>query len=94
MNTYFVYILASKKHGGLYIGVTNNLKRRIYEHKNGIIEGFTKRYFVKNLVWYDTTDSIESAITREKQMKFWKREWKINLIERTNPNWNDLSDNI
>ncbi len=94
MNTYFVYILASKKHGVLYIGVTNNLKRRIYEHKNGIIEGFTKRYFVKNLVWYDTTDSIESAITREKQMKFWKREWKINLIERTNPNWNDLSDNI
>ncbi len=94
MNTYFVYILASKKHGVLYIGVTNNLKRRIYEHKNGIIEGFTKRYFVKNLVWYDTTDSIESAIAREKQMKFWKREWKINVIEKTNPEWTDLSDTI
>ncbi len=94
MKIYFVYILASKKRGVLYIGVTNNLKRRVYEHKNGIIEGFTKRYFVKNLVWYDSTDSIESAITREKQMKFWKREWKINIIEKNNPEWNDLSDNL
>ena len=94
MNTYFVYILASKKRGVLYIGVTNNLKRRVREHKNGAIKGFTKRYFVKNLVWYDTTDSIESAIAREKQMKFWKREWKINVIEKTNPEWTDLSDTI
>lgn len=94
MKIYFIYILASKKHGILYIGVTNNLKRRIYEHKNGIIEGFTKRYFVKNLVWYDSTDSIESALTREKQMKLWKREWKINIIEKNNPEWKDLSDNL
>lgn len=75
-------MLASKKHGVLYIGVTNDLKRRVYEHKQGIIDGFTKNYFVKNLVWFDSTSSIESAIAMGKKMKFWKREWK------------DLSDNL
>jgi putative endonuclease len=94
MKMYYVYILASKKRGIIYIGVTNNLKRRMYEHKQGLIEGFTKKYFVKNLVWYESTSSVEAAITREKQMKFWKREWKINFIEKANPEWKDLSDNL
>ena len=87
-------MLASKKRGVIYIGVTNNLKRRIYEHKQGLVQGFTKKYSVKNLVWFEWTESIESAITKEKQMKFWKRNWKINHIEKTNPEWKDLSDSI
>ncbi len=78
----------------LYIGVTNNLKRRVQEHKEGIIEGFTKKYHVKNLVWYDHTESIESAITREKQLKKWNRGWKIKMIENINPVWKDLFNEI
>jgi putative endonuclease len=91
MKQYYVYILASKKDGVLYIGVTNNLERRTYEHKNGLIEGFTKRYKVKLLVYFETCSDINAAITREKQLKKWKRQWKIELIEKLNPEWKDLS---
>ncbi len=90
MNTYFVYILASKKNGTLYTGVTNNLERRVQEHKNKIIKGFTAEYNVNKLVYYEITDDISSAIKREKQMKEWKRKWKIELIEKSNPEWDDL----
>jgi len=90
MNSYSVYILASKKHGVLYIGVTNNLLKRVYEHKNKIHKGFTEKYFVNKLVYFEETDSIFSAIEREKQLKKWNRKWKIELIESMNPEWNDL----
>jgi putative endonuclease len=85
-----VYILASKRNGTLYIGVTSNLIKRIWEHKNDMVEGFTKRYGVHQLVWYELHESIESAIEREKQMKEWKRKWKLELIEAANQNWRDL----
>ena len=91
MKNYYVYILASKRNGTLYIGVTNDLNRRMYEHKNGLVEGFTKNYNIKILVYYELTNSIESAITREKQFKKWNREWKMKLIEENNPMWKDLS---
>jgi len=90
MNTYYVYILTSKRNGTLYIGVTNNLIKRVYEHKNDIINGFTKKYHVHKLVYYEQTNDINSAIQREKQLKKWRRQWKIDLIEKNNPNWNDL----
>lgn len=90
MRTYYVYILASKKNGTLYTGVTNNLLRRVQEHKSGTIKGFTQKYNVKHLVYYDHTPDVSAAITREKQLKAWKREWKIKLIEEMNPNWEDL----
>ena len=85
-----VYILASKRNGTLYIGVTSNLAKRIWEHKNNMVEGFTKRYAVHRLVWYELHDSMESALTREKRMKNWKRKWKLELIEKKNPKWLDL----
>jgi len=88
--TYYVYILASDVNGTLYIGVTNDLKRRLYEHKNNLVKGFTEKYNIHRLVWYDYTDSIESAIQKEKQLKKWNRKWKIELIEKTNPQWKDL----
>ncbi len=87
---YYVYILSSKKHGVLYIGVTGNLIKRIYEHKENISEGFTKKYSVHNLVYYEQTSNVNEAIKREKQLKKWRRQWKINLIEKDNPIWNDL----
>ena len=87
---YYVYILASRKHGPLYIGVTNDLVRRVYEHKKDVIRGFTSRYRVHLLVWFESYDDITNAITREKELKTWRREWKINLIETSNPNWVDL----
>ena len=90
MGQYFVYVLASKKIGTLYIGVTNNLLKRVVEHKNDAGGGFTRRYKVHNLVYYETHPNAESAITREKQMKKWRRAWKIRLIEEENPEWNDL----
>ncbi len=90
MNTYFVYILASRRNGTLYIGVTNNLQRRVYEHKMELIEGFTKKYKVKILVYFEETNNIYSALEREKQLKKWNRRWKIRLIEENNPNWKDL----
>jgi putative endonuclease len=89
-NQYYVYILASKKNGTLYIGVTSNLIKRIHEHKNNLIEGFTKKYNVHNLVYYEITEDVNSVIIREKQLKRWKRNWKIELIEKNNPKWKDL----
>ena len=85
-----VYILASKRNGTLYIGVTSDLVKRVWEHKNNVVEGFTKRYGVHQLVWYDLHENMESAIKREKQLKEWNRQWKLELIEDTNPNWQDL----
>jgi len=87
---YYVYLLASKRNGTLYLGVTSNLIKRVYEHKNNLVSGFTQKYKVHNLVYYETTDDINSAITREKQLKRWKRAWKIGLIEKSNPEWRDL----
>jgi putative endonuclease len=94
MKDYYVYILASKKMGTLYIGVTNDLIRRVYMHKNDLVEGFTKKYKVHRLVYYEHTHDVKSAIQREKQMKKWKRQWKIDLIVETNPLWNDLYDEL
>jgi putative endonuclease len=90
--TYFVYILASRRNGTLYIGVTNDLERRIYEHKHDILEGFTKRYKVHILVYYEMHEDISIAIQREKQLKWWRRKWKTDLIEQHNPQWIDLVD--
>jgi putative endonuclease len=90
----FVYLMASAKNGTLYLGVTSNLIQRVYQHKTGAFEGFTSRYAVHSLVWFDSTPSIEGAIQREKQMKNWKREWKVALIEKTNPDWLDLYETI
>jgi putative endonuclease len=87
---YFVYILASKRNGTLYIGVTNDLMRRVYEHKNNLINGFTQKYNVHLLVYYEQTSDIKSAIQREKRLKKWNRKWKLALIEKDNPNWVDL----
>lgn len=92
--SYYVYILASKRNGTLYIGVTNDLVRRVYEHKNELTEGFTKKYSVKDLVYFEQTSDVKEAIQREKRLKTWKRSWKIKLIEETNPNWNDLYSEI
>ncbi|MHB9039459.1 MAG: GIY-YIG nuclease family protein [Melioribacteraceae bacterium] len=91
---YYVYILSSKRNGTLYIGVTNDLKRRVYEHKNGLIDGFTKKYSIKNLVYYEQTNDIHEAILREKRLKKWNRSWKIKLIEEMNPDWKDLSEDF
>ncbi len=91
MNQYFVYILTNKFNEVLYVGVTNDLERRMFEHKNKIINGFTKKYNLRKLVYYEETSDIQSALEREKQLKNWHREWKINLIHAFNPGWNDLS---
>jgi putative endonuclease len=90
VNKYYVYILASKPKGTLYIGVTNDLFKRVYEHKNDFVEGFTKRYQVHQLVYYEECASVESVIQREKHLKAWHRKWKIGLIEEANPDWKDL----
>lgn len=89
-----VYILASRQNGTLYIGVTSDLIKRIWEHKNGLAEGFTKHYSVHDLVWYEVHDFMESAIKREKAIKEWKRSWKLELIEKENPKWLDLYDRL
>ena len=94
MKTYFVYILASQKNGTLYIGVTNNLLRRMDEHKRGLVEGFTKKYKVHRLVYYESTGDITAALRREKQLKKWERNWKLRLIEKHNPEWDDLSHTV
>jgi len=89
-----VYILASKKNGTLYVGVTSDLIKRVWQHKNDFIEGFTSRHGVHRLVWYEVHETMESAITREKALKAWKRAWKLELIEKLNPNWNDLYEKL
>ena len=94
MKNLYVYILCSKRNGTLYIGVTSDLVKRIYEHRNNLVDGFTKKYNTHRLVWYEVHESAESAITREKQIKKWKRAWKLKLIEQTNPKWIDLYENI
>jgi putative endonuclease len=91
MKNYFVYILANKRNGTLYIGVTNDLVRRMYEHNNSIVDGFTKKYNIKILVYYEMTENIMSAIEREKNLKRWNRKWKLDLIEKENPEWKDLT---
>ena len=90
MKTYYVYIMASKRNGTLYIGDTNDLIRRVHEHKNNLIAGFTSKYSVHRLVYYEQFGNIEYAIQREKQLKKWNRKWKLKLIEKENPDWNDL----
>jgi len=94
MEQYFIYILASKRNGTLYIGVTNNLLKKVHQHKNDVSEGFTRKYGVHNLVYFETYKDIRDAITREKRMKKWKRQWKLELIEKSNPEWNDLFDSL
>jgi putative endonuclease len=91
---YFVYILASRIGGTLYVGVTNDLIRRVFEHKSKFVRGFTKRYDVVRLVYYEQHDDIEEAILREKRLKKWNRAWKVRLIEEKNPNWVDLYPEI
>jgi len=91
---FYVYILASKRNGTLYIEITSGLVQRIWQHKNKMVEGFTQKYNVNKLVYYEVHPNAESAITREKQMKKWRRSWKIRLIEEKNPDWKDLYDDI
>jgi len=90
LKTFFVYILASKRNGTLYIGLTNDLVRRVYEHKIEVHKGFTKSYHVQMLVYYEVFENIDAAIVREKQLKKWNRQWKLRLIEEHNPKWKDL----
>lgn len=92
MKKYYVYIMSNKKNGTMYIGVTNNLERRVFEHKNHLVDGFTNKYDLNKLVWFAETNTAESAVLKEKQMKKWNRAWKIKLIEGNNPEWKDLSE--
>jgi putative endonuclease len=94
VKTYYVYILASERNGTLYTGVTNNLLRRTDRHKSAEIPGFTQRYHVHKLVYFETFGHIEDAIRREKLLKRWKRQWKLRLIEQANPQWRDLFDDL
>ena len=90
MKSYFVYILVSRRNGTLYIGITNDLIKRVYEHKQNLVDGFTKKYGVHRLVYFEETSDVGEAILREKRIKKWKRQWKIDLIEKENPEWKDL----
>ncbi|MBO4471882.1 MAG: GIY-YIG nuclease family protein [Clostridia bacterium] len=92
VNTYYVYILSNEYNNVLYVGVTNNLSRRVYEHKTGALDGFTKKYNVHKLVYFESCHDIEEALAREKQMKNWSRIKKVVLIEKMNPDWKDLSE--
>ena len=92
--TFFVYLLASERNGTLYTGITSDLVKRVWEHREGVTEGFTSKYSVKHLVWFEVHDNAVSAITREKQIKKWNRGWKINLIQQENPTWRDLYADI
>jgi len=94
MNDYYVYILTNERDKLFYIGVTNNLRRRVYEHKYQLVDGFTKRYNIHKLVYYEMCHEVEDAIRREKQLKNWRREKKIELIERMNPYWKDLGEDL
>ena len=89
-----VYLLASKRNGTLYVGVTSDLVKRVWQHKNHLVDGFTKRYGVDKLVWYEVHETMESAIHREKALKEWQRAWKLKLIEELNPDWQDLYDTL
>ena len=91
---YYVYLLASRKHGTLYLGITRDLVRRVYEHKTKAVPGFSARYGVDRLVWFEVYDDPQTAIAREKELKKWRRDWKIRLIEQHNPNWDDLYHEI
>ena len=91
---FYVYILASKRNGTLYTGLTSNLIQRVWQHKNKLIEGFTQKYDVKILVYYEVHENAKSAITREKRIKKWRRAWKLQLIEQMNPQWRDLFEEI
>ncbi len=92
--SFFVYILASRRNGTLYLGMTDHLARRVWEHQSGAVPGFTTKYGVKTLVWYELHESRETAFQRERQLKKWNRAWKIQLIERRNPTWRDLADEL
>jgi len=94
MKQYCVYITTNRENKVLYIGVTSNLPKRIYEHKNKLIEGFTEKYNVDKLVYFEQTENVQSALRREKQLKNWHRDWKINLINNFNPQWKDLADTL
>jgi putative endonuclease len=91
---YYVYILASRRDGAIYVGITNDLVRRAYEHRIKAVQGFTAKYNITQLVWFEAYDDPISAISREKELKKWKRAWKIQLIEKDNPNWDDLYESI
>jgi putative endonuclease len=91
---FYVYIMANKRNGTIYIGVTNDLARRVYEHREGLIEGFTSRYGLKMIVYYEVFDSVSLAIQRETSLKRWPRRWKLALIEKINPQWKDLAEEI
>lgn len=93
-NQYYVYLLASKPYGTLYTGITSNLIQRIYQHKEELVDGFTKKYNVHQLVYYEIHLDVNEAILREKRIKKWNRQWKINLIQRDNPQWLDLSNGL
>ena len=92
--TFYVYMLASARYGTFYLGVTSNLPARVWQHREGVVEGFTKKYGVKQLVWFEIHADAISALTREKQLKKWNRAWKINLIQQENPYWRDLYEDI
>ena len=94
MKTHYVYILASKRNGTLYIGVTNDVIKRLYEHKNNLVPGFTSKYGVHRLVYYEQFDDIGYAIQREKRLKKWNRKWILELIEKVNPGWKDLYNDL
>jgi putative endonuclease len=94
MKDYYGYVICSKRNGTLYIGVTSDLIKRVYEHKNKLVDGFSKKYDVHRLVWYESHETVEEAIVREKQIKKWNRRWKLRLIERDNPEWNDLYETV
>ncbi len=94
MKQFYVYILASKRNGTLYIGVTSDILKRVYEHKNNVVKGFTEKYDITLLVYYECYDDPQTAIHREKQLKKWERTWKLELIEEKNPNWDDLYDDL
>jgi putative endonuclease len=91
---FYVYILASQRRGTLYIGVTSDLIKRVYEHKSGLVDGFTKQYGVRRLVYYEVAEDAEAALTRERQIKKWNRAWKLRLIEEHNPEWEDLYNSL
>jgi putative endonuclease len=94
MKNYYIYMMSNVKNNVLYIGITNDLLRRVYEHKNDLIEGFTKKYRCHKLVWFEMTSDINAAIIKEKQMKKWKREYKENVINKMNPDWKDLYEGL